>query len=684
MTAQDISTPSAAPARASRQVFLRDLGVARENLRFDEAPDGDIPNLAATLKAAGQLQPLTVRPGRGKKEKAWMALDGRRRLYAFGMLCEAGDIADDQLIDVFVETDPARQAAATLLTNTAVPVHVADVIAATGRMLKSKLTVEVIARALGYAEIEVRRLAALSALPAVALEALKAGRITLKQARLLARLSDRRAQTELAHAALAGHGFQDWRIIERLDGDRVTARDRRCALISPEAYASAGGRIEADLFGERPPVLLDPGILTEAWEARVNAALAPLAAGGVDIRISAVDEPEPDEALDALGWGYGQGLPPAELDRYRAARDDWHAARDAIRSLLDDDDAPAAAVDGALVALARTRLGMDAVEAAGRPVVLCVWPDGSDGFNLRCYAPEREADPQVDETEGETEDEGEAAAPPPYAPAPGFPAPAMEIEGGGHRLHALRTEVATRALIRALADDPSVALTVTIARLFAAVALPPRPTSESALTIRAEVFAPRNGRVIESLDGPVRESLADRRAAFAASGQTVIAWVHGLPHGEKMALLAELTALSLDVMEPQTFLVRRSARSEAAEIAALCDCDVTQHWTPDAPFLEAHSKGLLIGMLESMQIEPDAAGSLKKAEWVDLVAEFAAERRWAPAALSWRADPVDAAEIVPAEGDPDPADAPDLEGADGAGAFEVTPAGEAALEQVAA
>jgi len=141
-----------------RIVRLGDLGVARENLRWGEPPDDDIPTLAATLKAAGQLQPVTVRPGRGKKEQPWMALDGRRRRLALAMLLEAGDIDEDYPVRTYVETDPARQAAAVLLTNTAVPVHVADVIAAIGRMLKSKLTLTTMARALGYAEIDIRRL----------------------------------------------------------------------------------------------------------------------------------------------------------------------------------------------------------------------------------------------------------------------------------------------------------------------------------------------------------------------------------------------------------------------------------------------------------------------------------------------------------------------------------------------
>ena len=153
-----VSVPAVVLERDERTVRLGDIGIARENLRFNEPPDDDIPTLAATMKAAGQLQRLTVRPGRGKKEDPWMALDGRRRCLALGLLLDAGEIDENYPVTVYVETDPARQAAAVLLTNTAVPVHVADIIAAIGRMLKSKLTVSVIARALGYDEIDIKRL----------------------------------------------------------------------------------------------------------------------------------------------------------------------------------------------------------------------------------------------------------------------------------------------------------------------------------------------------------------------------------------------------------------------------------------------------------------------------------------------------------------------------------------------
>ena len=233
-------TPAVVVDRDERTIRLGDLGIAPENLRFNEPPDDDIPTLAATIKAAGQLQRLTVRPGRGKKEQPWMALDGRRRRLALDLLREAGAIDEDYPVTVYVETDPARQAAALLLTNTAAPVHVADVIVAIGRMLKTRLTIPVIARALGYAEIEIKRLAALSALPPVAVSALKAGRMTLKQARLLARLPNAEEQAEIAEVALSGRGFQDWRTIAVAPWSGQTPMRRQA--VAPRSICSGNWR----------------------------------------------------------------------------------------------------------------------------------------------------------------------------------------------------------------------------------------------------------------------------------------------------------------------------------------------------------------------------------------------------------------------------------------------------------
>ncbi|MBY0395362.1 MAG: chromosome partitioning protein ParB, partial [Thermoleophilia bacterium] len=383
---------------------------------------------------------------------------------------------------------------------------------------------------------------------------------------------------------------------------------------------------------------------------------------------------------EALGYVYGGVLHDEEMARYRAQRDVWRERAEVAGQALAEASDPEAA-DAALVAMIRAKIEVDQIGSVGRVVTTMVMSPASPmGVEVRCYAPE-EPEAEADDTV-----EGEAptrpVAPPAYIP-PEVEAPEPETDGVNHALHAVRTDVASRGLIRALADDPGAALVALIARLFTLLVLRVHVArSDSALAILATGFNPPGGRMIETLDGEVRQRLDQRRATWEASGETVIAWIHALPHGEKMALLAELTAISLDVREERTTLIRRRARAEAAELAALCGADITLHWTPDAPFLQSHSKPWLLAMLTDMGAEDLRATSLKKTELVDWVAEQAASRSWAPIGLSWAGS--DDPEASDGEEEAEPVDELDDAPDDGAGAFAVTHAGEAALAPAAA
>ncbi len=635
-------TATTGPDTRIRKILpLRDLGVAPENMRFGQPPDEEIPQLAETILAAGLLQPLTVRPGR-RREKPAMALDGRRRLLALDRLLTAGAIDDGYPVEVFEETDPARQAAAVLLTNSAVPVHVADVIGSIGKMLKAKLTVPVIARSLGYSEVEIKRLAALSGLPPKALAALKQGKITLSQARLLARLPDRELQAELAAAALAGLGFQGWRACERLESGRVTALDRRFDLVGAERYAEAGGRVEADLFGELPDQLLDPEILQSLWTARVREAAAVLEAEGLAVHVSDDADAELDDGLEPLGYVYANALSEEALRTYEAAQAAFRTTCMEVRNadLAGDEGA------GLLAAMLSSRLTMERAGQPGRTIrAVVLWPAGRLGVDSRFYG----------EPQSETEAETDGRPPVGIGPVSAYrssefevevPVPAVDVEGVGHALHETRTDMASRGLIRALADDPGAALVALTARLFTVLVLETaRSTERAALTVTARPYTRPKHEAVEALDGEVRRRLADRRAAWKASGVRPIPWVAELPHGERMALLAELVALSLDLREPKTTLLRPEARADAAEIAALACADITAYWTPDEPFLKAHAKTQLLAMLAAMGVGDARAKALKKDELVAFVAERAAERGWAPPEINWsRAEVDDSAE----------------------------------------
>jgi ParB family chromosome partitioning protein len=194
--------------------------------------------------------------------------------------------------------------------------------------------------------------------------------------------------------------------------------------------------------------------------------------------------------------------------------------------------------------------------------------------------------------------------------------------------------MATRGLIRDLVDHPEVALIAVTAQLFKHLALNDRIASEDCVL---RIAAP-NGPVPageDSLEGEVWRRLAARRDAFLESGLRPIGFVAGLTDTDRMALLAELVAVTVDLREARTTSIRRAARAEAEEVAALCGADLAQRWTPDDAFLGVHSRTRLLEFMAEMEAEAPRGGGVRKDEVVRATAEAAAERRWVPACLRW-------------------------------------------------
>lgn len=628
------------------KVRLGDLGLAPENLRFNEPADDGVPQLADTILAAGVVIPPIVRPGR-KGEPRFMALDGRRRRFGLLLLRERGEVTDDYEVDCLLAETKAQQVAGVMLPATEhAPVHIADVITAIGKLRKTKLDTGAIAAALGYAELEIKRLEALAAVHPNVLKALRAGKLTLKQVRLFARIGDKKQQAEIAQTALDGY-FQDYHLKGLVTRGRVTIDDPRFTLVGLDRYVAAGGRVSSDLFAELPDALLDPEILSAAWRDRVQPIVAHLQAEGLAVYLGDDGDFGAPEGFSRLPYVYRPDLTEAQstaLDeaRYRVTQ---------LSSALQDIDPQADDAPGAFGPLVSA---MAAV--AGAPLSRCrigaviLSPAGSDyGFAASFYSAPLPADELPEEIEDEADEDDEVEAGGRYGRAVAdveVPQADVEVEGSSHVLHETRTDVATRGLIRDLADDPGAALTVLVAQLFKQLALHSSGGLDaSALQISGVRYSRGSTPPIAALDGEVKARLDARRAAYKASGLRPITWLETLAHGEKMALLAELTAMSLNLREGRTSSIRHAARAEAAEIAALCGADISAHWTPDAGYLAVHSKKQLLALLDEMEAEDDRAKTLKKDDLVAFVGEAAAERQWAPAALAWdRAIEVEASE----------------------------------------
>ncbi len=633
------SAIAAAPTPMVRiQVRLGDLGLAKENLRFHKPADDGVPQLADTILAAGVVIPPIVRPGK-KSEQAYMALDGRRRRLGLLLLKTRDEINDNYLVDCLLAETPAQQAAAIVLPNTEhAPVHIADVIVAIGRLRKAKMDTVAISAALGYAELEIKRLEALAGVHTKVLSALRQGRLTLKQVRLFARLPDKKQQAEIAQTALDGH-LQDYQLRAVVQQDRVTVEDARFALVGMDRYVAAGGRVSSDLFGEYPDFLLDPEILQAAWRDRVQPLVDHLEGEGLAVFVGRDAGFGSPDGFDRPPYLYVRDL----SDEKKTALEEARYRVTQLSSDLQDldpeaDDAPAALCP--LLSALTVEAGAGLTYARIGAVLLSPAAEGY-GVTATFYTVPLPVEDRPNEMEDEADegDDEETAFSPRYGRASAdieVPKMEVEVEGSSHVFHETRTDVATRGLIRDLADDPGTALTVLVAQLFKQLALQSAGSLESsAAQISATRYSRGSTSPIAGLDGEVKTRLDARRAAYKASGLRPIAWVETLPHGEKMALMAELTAISLNLREARTTSLRSAARAEAAEIAALCGADICAHWTPDQAYLAGHSKKQLTALLAEMGVEDDRAKTLKKDDLVTFVAEAAAERQWAPAALSW-------------------------------------------------
>jgi ParB family transcriptional regulator, chromosome partitioning protein len=281
----DTGPPQAEPLVAMvplSQLYLHEL-----NTR-SEPPPADIEALAESIRAIGLLQNLS-----GYADGEWGddqtgrigIVAGGRRLRALRLI--AGD--SDPMVPVRVTMDEATARLWASAENAArMALHPADEIAAYGKMAAARADINAIARAFAVTESHVRRRLKLASLPTPALDALRAGRISLDQA---AALTVARSETD-AERALNEVLTSQWpvgadRIRAMLQQATVPMTDRRAVFVGIAAYQAAGGELQADLFTERS-VLLDADLLDRLFAEKLEAAA---------------------EAERARGWKWVETLP---------------------------------------------------------------------------------------------------------------------------------------------------------------------------------------------------------------------------------------------------------------------------------------------------------------------------------------------------------------------------------------
>lgn len=638
-----VATKTEAADMVTMMVPRCDIGIAPENPRADVPADDEIPNMAETLvtdDGCGQVVPIYVRRGK-RSELPWMALDGRRRLFGFDHLLAEGRIENDHPVRITIcETKEQIARAVVLLNTERLQPHPADSIEAIAKLLKKNMSPDQIGRALGYKKSEMNKLIRLASVHPRAIEAFRAGKLQPRHLRMLARLEDQDLQRAHADRVLDGFYFDDVAVQSMIRGDKATTQDPRFVLVTMAEYAEAGGRIEQDLFGEFPDSVLDTPLLDELWQGKVAQITDILAERGVEIFIAAKDRVEIPAGMEAP-WNYlsehqvGAEL-KAQFNADRRAVIDFETE---IKGLVQSGEFDAQRIAEYLWANAELYTYEQVQKEIG---AITLFPHRETGVTarpaLKAYVPpvktedEIRADQEAAEAKQAAEDARSAYAVTTHKIA-SAPRVKVDVEGLNNSLHERRTDVATKGLIRDLADDPDVALTVLAAKLLTS-AVTHEGSYNFAARITCDLYSSRF-EVIPELDGEVRLRVRAWKDRLVESQKRPIAFVHGLSHADRLQLIADLVALSLDLKEVGTGSVSSSRRADAAEIQELLGSDISRHWTPDAEFLAAHSKGLLLKMADDLKLDTTSLSKAKKHEIVASVEEAALSARYVPKGLDW-------------------------------------------------
>ncbi|GAC59309.1 ParB/RepB/Spo0J family partition protein [Gordonia sihwensis] len=220
---------------SSNQVALDRIHPHPDNPRRDAE---SVDTLAASIKAQGVLQAITIAPHPSGADDTWIVIDGHRR-------CAAAKALGLDTVPCIIDeglTDPADQIAAMLATaREREPLSAAEEAAGVQAMLDLGESVATIAGRTGMSKSKVRQRAKVGSLPAELLDKIHTHAVTLADAEFIATHKEYRDELE------EKLGTADWPARRQLIVNRVERLERIKAQI---AAAKKLGAEAADSFAE--------------------------------------------------------------------------------------------------------------------------------------------------------------------------------------------------------------------------------------------------------------------------------------------------------------------------------------------------------------------------------------------------------------------------------------------------
>jgi ParB family chromosome partitioning protein len=262
MNAQ-LKTTKKAQNLAIETVTLDKLVLSPLNPR-QEVTEDEIQLLADSILACGLIQNLSGIKGKGGNVEI---VAGGRRLRALQIAVkQKPELANVPVLIAPNESLAMQWANAENTARSAL--HPADEVVAYGKMAKQNMSITDIAKTFAVTEMHVRRRLALSNLPQQVIAALKNGKLTMDQAKIMTLSTDESKVLE-ALKLCEDRYFNEYQLKRFLVEESVSVKDSRIRFIGLDAYKEAGGNIVEDLF-EDSLEIVDIELLDKLYDEKLT------------------------------------------------------------------------------------------------------------------------------------------------------------------------------------------------------------------------------------------------------------------------------------------------------------------------------------------------------------------------------------------------------------------------------
>lgn len=595
-----------------QEIPLSKLVASHANVRRTGRAEG-IKQLAASIKAHGLLQNLTVRKGTGDTKGLFEVVAGGRRLAALQRLAKAKHIAKTAKIPCHVLSGESSEEISLAENVGQCPMHPADQYEAFAKLhVEQNMPAEDIAARFGISAAVVKQRLKLGSVSPRLIKRYRDGDMTLEQLTAFTITDDHKAQ-ERVWRDLPDFNNDRSAILDALTEAHVPADDRRAVFVGAEAYEKAGGAVIRDLFdAESGGYLTDAALLNRLVREKLQRAAAKVMAEGW--KWISVD-PDFDHGAAAQMRRVHPHL-GAEDDEKRKAllsrRTDLYDAED------DEQDVSAEleTVEAEITAL-EERECFRPEDTARAGAFVCLDHDGHPRIERGYLRKEDEAPAPAESAEAE---DGDGLS----TPERGALSDKLVTELTAARTSALRQEIGL---------NPEVALTAILHALVLRLFYESGEGSCLLLTARQAALGMHAPALAEGAD---ERAIAARHASwekqFPDEPDALWEVIAAMKNREQLALLAHCTGLMVDAVHG----AKTAAAQPADTLARAVGLDMTKHWQPTAAsYFGRVSKDRIVEALQEAggAEVPLPIFDMKKAAMADAAQAFMQGRNWLPAVL---------------------------------------------------